>query len=518
MRSVSTFAQWIASVFLLLALDGAARAATAGGDLYEAETIVTGEREETRIPGFAECLEQVLVKVSGDPRLIGDKRVAVLAGEARTFVSDFRYHDRMSGIPHHDEQGTRDRPYDLIVAFDRAKIDAALRSLGREPWTAVRPRIAVFLGMRNLTSAFMVAGDGDRELERSALAAAAKQLGIAATLPSRAALADSGLRFENLPAADPARLGATASGGELALVGRMVWSDQALAWIADWRLGAEGRTYQWQAKSVTFDDGFRQAMGGVAQILSGRGSPSEAQETSALYQAVVIVTGSDMRSRPSGFAEALREILVKVSGAPLLLRGPRVAELAAHADTFVLSFDYVDQLAGVPRHDDQGTYDRPHDLTVRFDPARIDTALAELGERPWRGARPTIVPVVAVHGFGKSYLLSAETPAGVDQRAAFANVAGEYGMNFRIPAEAELAAWSVTADRFPSPQTAPAADQALVAGTLEFDEALPGWVGSWRMRWRDADYAWRISGVNFDEAFRDIVRGVVRVASGHGAP
>jgi uncharacterized protein len=123
-----------------------------------------------------------------------------------------------------------------------------------------------------------------------------------------------------------------------------------------------------------------------------------------------------------------------------------------------------------------------------------------------------------VRGFGKRYLLSAETSAGVDQRAAFANVASEYGMKFHIPTEAELAAWGVGAEEFPAPEVAPAADRALVAGTLAFDESLPGWVGAWRMRWREADYAWRISGVNFDAAFRDIVRGVVRVASGHGTP
>jgi len=105
-----------------------------------------------------------------------------------------------------------------------------------------------------------------------------------------------------------------------------------------------------------------------------------------------------------------------------------------------------------------------------------------------------------------------------DQRAAFANVAGEYGMAFRMPTDSELAAWGVTAGSFPIPRAAASPDQVLVAGTLAFDEALPGWVGSWRMRWRDVDYAWRIGGVNFDEAFRDIVRGVARVASGHGAP
>jgi hypothetical protein len=247
-------------------------------------------------------------------------------------------------------------------------------------------------------------------------------------------------------------------------------------------------------------------------------SPARTQEADALYQAVAIVTGTDMRSRPTGFAQALREVLVKVSGEPRLLRDPRVAALAAHADTLVLSFDYVDQLAGIPRHDDQGTYDRPHDLTVRFDPQRIDAALATLGERPWRGTRPVVVPVVAVRGFGKRYLLSADIPAGTDQRAAFANVAREYGMAFRIPSEAELAGWGVTMDDLPAPSAASSPDEALVAGTLVFEDSLPGWVGSWRMRWHDVDYAWQISGVNFDEAFRDIVRGVVRVASGHGGP
>jgi hypothetical protein len=273
MPSISTLARHFAIVLPLLA--GAARAGDYVEDLYRSQTIVTGEREETRLPGLAECLGFVVVKVSGDPLLIGDKRVAALTGEAATFVHDFRYHDRMAGIPHHDEQGTRDRPYDLIVSFDRTKIDAALRALGREPWVAPRPRLAVFLAMRNLTSAFVVAGDGERALERSALTAAAAQLGMTIALPSEAALSEAGLRFETLPTADPARLAAvvTATGGELALLGRMVWSDDALTWIADWRLAADGRTTQWQARSVTFDEGFRKAMGGAARILSRNGAP-----------------------------------------------------------------------------------------------------------------------------------------------------------------------------------------------------------------------------------------------------
>jgi hypothetical protein len=270
-KSAGLAAKLTALLMLICGLAGAAEIE----NLYQGQTIVTGEREETRIPGFAECLEDVLVKVSGDPRLIGDPRVAALAEHAGTMVDEFRYHDRMSGIPHHDEQGTRDRPYDLVVRFQPAKIDAALRSLGRAPWSASRPRIVVFLGMRNLRASYMLADDGERALEREALAAAAARRGVPLVLPSQAALDRTGLSFETLKTADLSALDAAAqaAGGDLALVGRMAWSDEAMSWVADWRLRSAGKTSQWQVRSVTFDDGFREALGGAALILSGNGQP-----------------------------------------------------------------------------------------------------------------------------------------------------------------------------------------------------------------------------------------------------
>lgn len=264
----------------------------------------------------------------------------------------------------------------------------------------------------------------------------------------------------------------------------------------------------------------------LATALSAAAAPTQAEDFSQFYRADAIVTGTDKRQRPWGMAQCLREVLVKVSGDPRLKDDPRVAELAAHADRFVASFDYVDMMAGIPKNDDQGSYDRPHRLTVRFDPARIDAILTKLGETPWRGERPVVVPVLLVHGRKPpSYVLSAEIPAGAEQRGAFANAASEFGMNIRLPSEAELAAWGVSADHFPYPATLPpeqkpgeAPQEAVVVGTLEWSEALPGWIGSWRTRWRGADHAWSIKGVNYDAAFRDVVRGIVLLASGRGAP
>jgi hypothetical protein len=240
-------------------------------------------------------------------------------------------------------------------------------------------------------------------------------------------------------------------------------------------------------------------------------------DTSDPYQATDIVYGFDESRRQVGFAHCLREVLVRLSGEPRLEHDQRISELSAHADSLVASFDYSDVLAG-PVQDDQGTLDRPYNLVVRFNHAKVDKALVDLGEPPWRAPRPQVVPVLAVRGFTGTYLLSAEIGPGVDQRASLSAAAMQYGLSLRIPTEAQLAAWGVTLDGFPSPRTGPEGQQVLVTGTLVFDEAKPGWVGSWRIRWRGVNYVWGISGVNFDEAFRALMRGVARVASGHGAP
>src|SRR5829696_1655267 len=120
-----------------------------------------------------------------------------MAGQASSFVEAFRYRDRMEGIPIHDEQGTRDRPYDLIVSFRPEKIDAILRSLGRKKWPAPRPRVVVFLAIANGTTRYILASDGDRGRDqRDALAAAAERLGMPLTVPSKATLAEAGLSLE----------------------------------------------------------------------------------------------------------------------------------------------------------------------------------------------------------------------------------------------------------------------------------------------------------------------------------
>src|SRR5438309_1888319 len=134
-------------------------AMAAAADLYRAQTIVTGQGEANRIIGFASCLEDVLIKVSGALNLAGDPRLAAYKSRAADFVSAYRYHDQMSGTPTRDEQGTRDRPYDLIVDFDETKIGDLLSALGLKPWPSHRPVLAVLVEMEQGARKYIVTSD-----------------------------------------------------------------------------------------------------------------------------------------------------------------------------------------------------------------------------------------------------------------------------------------------------------------------------------------------------------------------
>jgi hypothetical protein len=245
---------------------------------------------------------------------------------------------------------------------------------------------------------------------------------------------------------------------------------------------------------------------------------ARAQGDPALYQATAVVTGTDMRQRPLGFAECLTEVLVKVSGVPRLRDDKAVAELAARADTFVDTFSYVDPRAWFLHHDDQGTYDRSYELTVHFNPAKIDAALSELGAAPWRGPRPLLVPVIIVRRDWSPFLLSVETPRGEEMRQTIVRLAAEYGMGVHFPTDDDLDASGVGLIGFPAPLGAADSGHLRITGSLSLDIKAMGWVGVWHVRLDGVDHTWQISGVDFDKAFAQMVRGAVMLAHGTGTP
>ncbi len=268
----------IAGIFLAALLTWCAVAmAAAGTDLYRTKVTVTGQGEANRMIGFAAALEDVLIKASGAQKLSGDRRLAAYKAKAKDYVRTFSYRDQFFGKPIRDEQGTRDRPFDLTVEFDESTIDDILKVLGLKPWLSRRPRLAVFVEMEQGAKNYIVTTDGAQsDLQRDALLAAADKRGMDIVLPGAAALAKSNISGAELgapsfPALTPL---ATELGGEVVLVGRLVWDDRDLGWATQWQMDWRGQTHRWQIRGVTFDETFRRGIGGAAQIFSGNGDPA----------------------------------------------------------------------------------------------------------------------------------------------------------------------------------------------------------------------------------------------------
>jgi hypothetical protein len=265
---------WIFLTAMLTWFAGSVPAAAT--DLYSTKVTVTGQGEPNRMTGFAAALEDVLIKASGAEKLNGDRRLAADKSKAKDFVKSFSYRDQFFGKPIRDEQGTRDRPFDLTVNFQEGRIDDILKSLGLKPWLSHRPRLAVFVTMEQGAKAYVVTMDGSQsDLQRDALLAAADKRGMEIVLPSAAVLAKSNitgveLKTPSFPALTPL---ATELGGEVVLVGRLVWDDRDLGWATQWQMAWDGQTHRWQMRGLTFDDTFRRGIGGAAQILSGNGDP-----------------------------------------------------------------------------------------------------------------------------------------------------------------------------------------------------------------------------------------------------
>lgn len=268
----AVFKTFLAMALLLFAGIGHSLA----DELYRAQTIVTGTGEANRVEALGPLLEEVLVKVSGAPKLAGDPRLTPFKAKAKTLVGEYSYHDQMSGIPIHDEQGTRDRPYDLTVDFDPAKIADTLKQLGLKPWAAPRPTLAVFAGLQQGTNSYVIAADGDRGTDqRDSLLAIAAKRGMPVLLPSTDALKKTGVDPAKLAKATPASLASALEGrsSDTMLIGQLSWNERKLGWDAQWRMDLGGKSHNWRLLAPTYDEAFRRGIGGAAQMLSGNGEP-----------------------------------------------------------------------------------------------------------------------------------------------------------------------------------------------------------------------------------------------------
>ncbi len=243
-----------------------------------------------------------------------------------------------------------------------------------------------------------------------------------------------------------------------------------------------------------------------------------------LYQSMYVVSGKSPERRVVGFQEALRRLMVKLSGDRSLANNPTVEKMIAHAGDYVVDFSYLDLKQGIKLSDEQGSYDRPHYLTVTFDQAKIDKALKGLRRKPW-ATRPKLVIFLGVHRDQKSYVVNADDERDAAMRESAGNASLLYSMPIAFPPEAAVTASLPTfaaalranpADLDAVAQTS-GGDAALV-GTLDWSDADHGWIADWTVSKNGKPVHWQKKGISFDDAFRDGLSGAALTLSGSGMP
>ena len=136
-----------------------------------------------------------------------------------------------------------------------------------------------------------------------------------------------------------------------------------------------------------------------------------------------------------------------------------------------------------------------------------------------------MVGIQAATGHGACRAWSRNGAFDPDMREALSNAAQRYGLTVQLPSVATLqseqigldGAAAIPGDRLSGIAKASDSDVPLV-GELRWSDAALGWVATWGVETNGRRFRWSVSGVNYDEAFRNAVRGAARVLSGNGKP
>lgn len=246
-RHASTMRDIVVVIVLVLLSLCPARAEAVDG-LYRGEAIVTGrEADAERDRGVREALAEVVVKLSGDARLIEHPQLPALLDQAPQLVERLSYEDRL-----------------MTVEFRPQAVDRLLETLGVRPWSAERPRVLVLLAVQDLTGAFPLGSEGERGRgQREAVADMARRRGIPLVLPRMGPDDQAALERGGGIAALKQDYHADA-----VLMGSMVMRPEG-TWDTGWTLLRDGMPEVWNVDGTTFDRAIQDGVERTARYLAG---------------------------------------------------------------------------------------------------------------------------------------------------------------------------------------------------------------------------------------------------------
>ncbi len=211
-----------------------------------------------------------------------------------------------------------------------------------------------------------------------------------------------------------------------------------------------------------------------------------------LFEAQVPVAGRDAPARDAALADALREVLVRLTGSALALQSAAAADLLAKPGRFVEQYRYVDAGGSSLA------------LWAQFDGVSLARELRQAGLPYWGEERPDVLVWLAVDDRGQRYLAGETEPRPVND--SLRRIGQHYGLPLTLPLmdledQRNAGFTDVWGNFFTRIQRASQRyrPQAIVTIRLERSSA-----GDWRAAWQLVDagdqQTWRTHGDTIDQA------------------
>jgi hypothetical protein len=176
----------IGTFLCLLSVSGIA---PARDNLFEADVPVVGQQPDLRTAYMKSALQEVLVRVTGQPDVLNRDSVRSMLDNPERFVQQYRYYTVAGSTPPR---------LMLRVNFDGVAIQQALRQQGVAYWgNTERPEILLWLAVEDRGTRYIVSAQDDSDAARE-LQEAARQRGIPLLLPLMDLEDQSQVRFTDV--------------------------------------------------------------------------------------------------------------------------------------------------------------------------------------------------------------------------------------------------------------------------------------------------------------------------------
>lgn len=232
-------------------------------NLFQAEAPASGREPAARQQALKQALTTVLVRITGDAGIAGNRQAQTLLREPGRFVAQFRFNEIPAETP---DEAPELR---LWAQFDEVALTRALRELGLPYWGRDRPDVLVWLAVDNNGKRFLVSDTSQNPLAE-ALHDAAQQDGLPVSLPLLDLEDQRAVNFSDLWGGftGPVQKASERYRPQVVLIGRVARSGSG--WSGRWTLLGAGASHNWTVRGSTAEAAVQKGASGATSLLASR--------------------------------------------------------------------------------------------------------------------------------------------------------------------------------------------------------------------------------------------------------